>query len=118
MQARTAQTENESIDRSHVAALVQSIDAANLPATLVAKQGIIAAISVSNSTLKNYRKQFWIEGIHYFYLGPKLVRYNLELIVDWAIHRGDPQAHQRAIEAFLFKLESNQSTKKRQRQSK
>lgn len=118
MQARTAQTENESIDHSHVAALVQSIGTVNLPATLVAKQGIIAAISVSNSTLKNYRKQFWIEGIHYFYLGPKLVRYNLELIVDWAIHRGDPQAHQRAIEAFLFKLESNQSTKKRQRQSK
>ncbi|MGB3494723.1 MAG: hypothetical protein WBA57_18490 [Elainellaceae cyanobacterium] len=102
--------------RSQTADLIQAISAANLPATLVAKQGVTAAISVSDSTLKHYRKHYWLEGIHYIYLGPKTIRYNLQLVVDWAIHKNQPHVHQRAIEAYLARVaqaQSNPRTRKK-----
>lgn len=99
---------------------LQRISFANLPATLVSKEVIAAVISVNNcSTLKYYRNRYWLEGAHFFFLGPKKIAYNLELISDWAIHnRLNPQIHQRAIEAFLVKVESDRSTKKRRRRIK
>jgi len=56
----------KSIDSSYITALVQAVSSANLPATLVTKQCAAAALSVSPSTLKHYRKQHWLEGLHFF----------------------------------------------------
>jgi hypothetical protein len=93
----------------------QSIDFSTLPATLVNKHRAAAAISVSPSTLKQYRlakNSSLIESIHYFYLNSRTIHYNLELLVDWAMHRQNPQAHQKAIEVFLSKLAINKRSKR------
>ena len=45
------------------------------------------------------------ESIHYYMLGPKSRRWNLELMRHWALNRSNPEAHQRRIEQFLEELE-------------
>ncbi len=48
-----------------------------------------------------------IDGIHWQHDGGEVV-YHAELLKDWYRHRGDPVAHQRAIDGFLANLPGNQ----------
>jgi len=82
----------------------------------VGKQEIAALTGLSCETLKQYRLTGrWIEGIHWIKLNSRVVRYNFFLIKDWVQNHNNPQIHQRAIEAYLSSLPSNQ--KKRWRTS-
>lgn len=49
-----------------------------------------------------------IEGVHFVRYGSHCVRYNAELLRDYAATRSDPEAHKRAIELYLASLPSNQ----------
>jgi predicted DNA-binding transcriptional regulator AlpA len=44
-------------------------------------------------------------GIHYYVLGARSRRWNVEMMRDWAINRSNPQAHQKRVEQFLEELE-------------
>jgi hypothetical protein len=52
----------------------------------------------------------WRQGLHFVIddAGDRL--YNLDLIADWVANINDPVAHERAIEAYLNSLPSNQPT--------
>jgi hypothetical protein len=72
-----------------------------------------ARLNLSGTTLKRYRTEgVWIEGIHWVRLNSRCIRYNLEMVQDWAQNRHDPVAHRRAIEAYQAQLLSNQGAKK------
>jgi hypothetical protein len=49
-----------------------------------------------------------IEGIHFVRYGGYCVRYNADLLKDYAATRSDPKAHKRAIQVYLASLPSNQ----------
>lgn len=49
-----------------------------------------------------------IEGVHFVRYGTHCVRYNSELLKDYAATRFDPEAHNRAIASYLASLPSNQ----------
>lgn len=62
----------------------------------------------SPHTLKKLRQRGdWIEGIHFVRDNSRVVRYNLNLCLDWLANRGDPHAHQQAIEAYLVALSAS-----------
>lgn len=71
-------------------------------------------IGLSIHTLKKLRSEKareadrLIEGIHFVRYGGYCVRYNAELLQDYAATRSDPAAHKRAIEIYLASLPSNQ----------
>ena len=78
---------------------------------LVNKHEAAAILGISTETLKRYRLQAnspLIKGVHYFVWNSRVVRYNPVLIADWGMNRDNPCAHQKAIEAFLASLPSNQ----------
>ena len=50
-----------------------------------------------------------VEGVHFVRHGGYCVRYNVELLKDYVATRSDPEAHKRAIEAYLASLPSNQA---------
>lgn len=78
------------------------------------KHKAAALIDVSPHTLKSYRKLHWLPGVHFCILNSRTIRYHEDLIEDWAKNRySNPEAHQRAIEAHLAKLSSNQPKKHR-----
>ena len=85
----------------------------NLP-FWINKHSASALLDISVHTLKSYRILYWQSGIHYQYLNSRTIRYNRELIIDWMANISYPEAHQRAIQAYLASLPSNQ-TKKRDR---
>jgi hypothetical protein len=64
------------------------------------------------------RRQVWREGLHYVTdpAGDRL--YNLTLIADWVANLNDSVAHERAIEAYLSSLPSNQPTGRKPSQRK
>ena len=71
-------------------------------------------VGLSVHTLKKLRSEKareadrLIEGIHFVRHGTHCVRYNAELLRDYAATRSDPEAHKRAIELYLASLPSNQ----------
>lgn len=68
---------------------------------------------LSGDTLKKYRRiGKLIKGIHWIALNSRTVRYNLPLLMDWLQNEFEPAAHQRAIDAYLAALPSNQPKKK------
>jgi hypothetical protein len=86
----------------------------------VGKHEAAAILGVSTETLKRYRLQkdsTLLKGIHYFVWNSRVVRYNPVLLADWGMNRDAPQAHQKAIEAFLASLPSNQAKKRGRRAS-
>lgn len=96
----------------------QTIEALSPPIRLIDKHQAAALLSISPSTLKQYRRAKnspWIEGIHYFRWNSRCIRYNEALLLDWGIHRNDPQAHQKAIEAFLAQLSNHQPRRRRRK---
>jgi hypothetical protein len=66
-------------------------------------------LGLSAQTLKGLRKDgALIQGIHFVEVNPRLILYNLPLLMDWVVNRDDPQTHMRAIENFQACLLSNQ----------
>lgn len=77
------------------------------------KQEIIEQTGFSASSLKRFRLSgSWIEGIHWVRVGTRKTLYNRELVLDWIANQNNPQAHQRAIEAYLTQLPSNKPAKR------
>lgn len=52
----------------------------------------------------------FIKGVHVQYVAPRALVYNLPLILDLIANSHDELAHQRAINAYLSALPSNQKT--------
>lgn len=73
------------------------------------KHSAAALLEISIHTLRTYRSLHWQSGIHYQYLNSRTIRYNRELIIDWVVNIYYPEAHQRAIRAFLVSLPSNKN---------
>jgi hypothetical protein len=66
-------------------------------------------LGVSPSTLKNLRlNSQLIEGIHWVRFSSRCVRYNAELLKNWAATRSDSVQHDQAITQYLNSLPSNQ----------
>lgn len=71
-------------------------------------------VGLSVHTLKKLRSEKareadrLIEGIHFIRYGSHCVRYNAELLRNYAATRSDPEAHKRAIDLYLASLPSNQ----------
>ncbi len=87
------------------------------------KSQAAALIGLSPHTLRRYRERGeWVAGIHYSKLAQNHVVYNEPLILDWVANRGNPAAHQRAIEQYLTQLSANgeatATSKTRQRSGK
>jgi hypothetical protein len=62
----------------------------------------------AKSTTEKYRETVWTENIHWRRdPANNKILYNLPLINDW-VATGGGEAHQRAIEAWLSSLPSNQ----------
>ncbi len=80
------------------------------------KHAAAKLLGISTHTLKTYRKKHWIVGIHFQYLNSRTIRYHEGLLRDWFANVSYPQVHQKAIEAYLASLLSNQP-KKRGRKS-
>lgn len=78
------------------------------------KHNAAKVIGLSIHTLKKLRSEKareadrLIEGIHFVRYGEYCVRYNADLLRDYAATRSDPEAHKRAIELYLASLPSNQ----------
>lgn len=81
---------------------------------LVTKQDISKQIGLSVETLKRYRKDRWIEGIHWVRINCRTVRYNARLIADWMQNHQQPSIHIRAVEAYIRSLPSYDRERKRQ----
>lgn len=82
---------------------------------LVNKHEAADILGISPETLKKYRLQKdspLLKGIHYHVWNARVVRYNADLLADWAVHRNDPASHQKAIEAYLSSLACNQVAKR------
>lgn len=72
---------------------------------LVNKHEVAKILGISPSTLKHYRLaqgSTLIEGIHYHVWNQRTIRYNPDLMADWAINRSNPKAHQQTtLEIFI-----------------
>jgi hypothetical protein len=80
--------------------------------TFISKQEVFNLLHVRERTLARYRELYWHLGIHYVQPVQKIL-YNRELIEDWMVNRHDLPAHQRAIDAYLASLPSNQKRARR-----
>lgn len=88
----------------------------SLPSNIWIDKHIAARIlGLSTHTLKKLRSEKarpenrLLEGIHFVRYGAYCVRYNAQLLKDYVATRSDPEAHKRAIEAYLASLPSNQA---------
>ncbi|NJR55028.1 MAG: hypothetical protein HC768_10870 [Acaryochloris sp. CRU_2_0] len=71
-------------------------------------------LGVSESTLKKLRlTNQLIEGIHWTHFSSRCVRYNVELLKDWAANRMHTVNHDRAIANFFNSLPSGQTQPRR-----
>ncbi|MBW4474466.1 MAG: hypothetical protein KME45_29430 [Stenomitos rutilans HA7619-LM2] len=77
-------------------------------AEFVDKWGASQLTGLSPETLKKYRLSgLLIEDIHWVRINSKAIRYNARLLVDWLRNRGNPRAHQQAIEHYLAASSAN-----------
>lgn len=74
-------------------------------------RALLGGISVK--TLGRYREKYWHSGIHYVCPVQRCL-YVKPMVLDWILHRHEPSAHQRAMEAWLA---ANQTPKSRKRAS-
>lgn len=83
---------------------------------LVSKRDIHAELGISSSCLKYWRlgrdgqPPKLTEGVHWLRVGPRKTLYNLELLRDFLHNQDNPDAHQRAITAYLESLPSSKAT--------
>lgn len=85
---------------------------------LVTKHEAAEMLAISHETLKKLRLREGsplIRNVHYFKLNSRTIRYNAPLLMDWAINRDNPAAHQRTIEQFLAAKPANQPKKRGRR---
>lgn len=83
------------------------------------KHQLSKVTGLSPETFKKYRLSgVWIEGIHWQRVNARCTLYHLPLILDWVANRSTPENHQRAIEAYLIALPSNQPQKRGRRVGK
>ncbi|URD48370.1 hypothetical protein [Chroococcidiopsis sp. CCNUC1] len=85
-----------------------------IPEIWINKHIAAKILGLSIHTLKKLRSEKarpedrLLEGIHFVRYGKYCVRYNAELLRDYAATRSDPKTHRRAIETYLASLPSNQ----------
>lgn len=78
------------------------------------KHNAAKIVGLSVHTLKKLRSENareadrLIEGVHFVRHGGYCVRYNAELLRDYAATRSNPEAHRRAVDLYLSSLPSNQ----------
>jgi hypothetical protein len=68
-------------------------------------------LKIGDTTLEKYRKEHWIQGIHYFQPEPGAkITYNKPMILVWLIAHsaGDSAMHNRALEIFNATIPGNQ----------
>jgi hypothetical protein len=89
------------------------------PAVWCNKHEAAKIVGLSESSLKKLRlTNQLIEGIHWVRYSSRCVRYNVELLKDWAATRMDAGNHDQAIENFLGALPSNQPPSRRRKKQK
>lgn len=84
--------------------------------TFCTKNILAQKLGFSPHTLKAIRKRGdWIEGVHFVRPegNSRVIRYNLELCINWLANQSNPKAHQREIEEYLINLDCNRSKKGR-----
>ncbi len=75
------------------------------------KRDMADKIGLSCHTLRRYRERGdWLQGIHYIKVSQNVVLYNEELVLNWFANRGNPAAHERAIERYLASLDEETTT--------
>lgn len=80
------------------------------------KQSILQILGIRNGTLKTWRigrpdtgvAPILREGIHWVRQSSRLTLYNVPLMRDFIANRANPEAHERAIAAYLESLPSSQ----------
>jgi hypothetical protein len=99
----------------------------NYPVPIFAdKQAVEKILGIRNGTLKNWRigrpdagvSPVLQEGIHWVRQSSRHTLYNVDLLRDFIANRASPEAHERAIAAYLESLPSSQAggqTRKRRR---
>ncbi|WP_435023298.1 hypothetical protein [Nostoc sp. CALU 1950] len=78
------------------------------------KHVLAQRLGYSPHTLKAIRQRGdWLEGIHYIRPNgnSRVIRYNLEICLNWLANQNNPNAHQRAIERYLMSLEGEKLRK-------
>jgi hypothetical protein len=73
-------------------------------------------LKVGETTIDKYRKEYWIQGIHYFQPEPGAkITYNKQMIVIWLISysANDTGMHDRALEIFNASIPGNQPKRAR-----
>jgi CHAD domain-containing protein len=79
------------------------------PAVWCNKHEAAQILGLSESTLKKLRlSEQLVEGIHWVRFSSRCVRYNVELLKDWAATRAESANHDQAVANFLSSLPSNQ----------
>lgn len=58
------------------------------------------------------------EGIHWIRQSPRHTLYNIDLLRDFIANRANPEAHERAIAAYLESLPSSQAVSKAEGRSR
>lgn len=75
----------------------------------IGKNEAAKLIGYAPSTLKKLRASGALrEDIHWIRINSRSLRYNKILLLDWISNRNDLVAHERAVNAFLLSLPSNQ----------
>jgi hypothetical protein len=77
----------------------------------LSKRDMAKLLGIHPETLKIYRKSM-VEGIHFFRLNSRLIRYNPNLVMHWFANRQNPAVHQRIIEEYLASLPENKPLKR------
>jgi hypothetical protein len=70
-----------------------------------------ALLKVGETTIDKYRKEYWIQGVHYFQPEPGAkITYNKPMILVWLIAYsvGDTAIQDRALEVFTASIPGNQ----------
>lgn len=79
------------------------------PAVWCNKHEAAKIVGLSESSLKKLRlSNQLVEGIHWVRYSSRCVRYNVELLKDWAMNRNNTQLHNQAIANHLSALPSYQ----------
>jgi hypothetical protein len=75
------------------------------PLRFVKKREISRLTGLSGETLKKYRLSGVLsKDIHWIRINPKVVLYNVPLIMDWLRNINNPDAHQELVEAYRLSL--------------
>lgn len=94
---------------------------------LFADKNLVASVlGIRSGTLKTWRigrpdlgvAPVLKENIHWVRQSPRLVLYNVALLQDFIANRANPQAHDRAIAAYLESLPSSQAIAKTEGRSR